>query len=814
MMNENDPSKRPMRPGVALPPLHFKGLAQWLEAHPDRLAQLFELKSVPAATHLFSSRMGTGPAEPRGLIVVSGELALTQLFPGAGVPHRALYRGDLWLNLNNPGSQRSRKPRASFRIESIRPTEVLLMSEPALSSLPAEEAAELEAILDSYCQFERTRSTFFTSLRRTVQYRQVSGRHLHALLDTVDVRTIKAGTQEGGDVVIPQGSTEEKHRGMFLVLDGNLGEWRDPTQGAETPSVLTRALYPGSLFGDVVMHSKAPTPATVKVQSGEARVAFIPQSASDWMLRLSTHFASAVAPSPVETWARRFEELPSLAPPAELVLFKSDAPDVPLETLIQTVAEATHRAHGDHVLRVDLAFSATPVPPEPLPEWHSGEVPFYRLRVPNGPAAVVALEELAKSTPRHWDYFFLNVDPRLWPGLVPPEDSARGFKVVSSGEVTWKLIFLSRDPLAAKLPAGFDSDCILSTALLEPGSEKTPGSAFPAGTVRMRLELPRFSTHRPFLSLSRAEQETFRRWGRAITERVVGVALGGGGAWGFAEIALLKGMLERGIPVDLLSGTSFGAAVGAFYTGKGLEGMDLMLKQGHIFPLVMAASVINSTAIARYVDRLLGKQRLERVEIPYFPVGTNLSESQVFVRLQGTLGEGVRSSGIMPGLLSPDFTSDHSRICDGAFINSVPASVLSTQRANLSVAGNVLADPPDKKDPGPLLPGKLGLFLHGLNPFGRISDAVRASLILFHTTGENSGSVADILYNSPFVPIAPWSFSEGQAFVDAASSDMGPTLDEIEARWKTMAKRRGDILSLLKSKVQEVGMAPPARESA
>jgi predicted acylesterase/phospholipase RssA len=794
--------------------LHFKGLSRWLEAHPDRLPQLFELKTVPAATHLFSSRLGSGPAEPRGLIVVSGELALTQLFPGAGVPHRALYRGDLWINLNNPVSQRLRKPRASFRLEAIRPTEYLLLSQQALNSLPAKEAAELESILDDYCQFERARNMFLASLRRTVQYRQVSGRHLHALLDTVDVRTIKAGEGEAEDVVIPQGSTEEEHRGMFLVLDGHLGEWRDPAHGEETPSVLTRALYPGSLFGDVVMHSDEPTPSTVKLHSSEARVAFIPQRASEWLLRLSAHFAGAVSPSPAETWQRRFQMLPDPEATPELVLFKSDAPDAPLETLLQTVAEATHRAHGDHILRVDLVFSATPVPPEPLPPWHSGEVPFYRLRVPYGQAAVEALEALAKSHPRHWDYFFVHVDPRLWPGLVPPENSARGFKIVSSGEVTWKMVFLSRDPLSAKSPPGFDSDCILYTALLEPGSEKTPGPAFPAGTVRMRLELRHFSTHQPFLSLPRADQETFRRWGRAITERVVGVALGGGGAWGFAEIALLRGMLERGIPVDVLSGTSFGAAVGAFYTGKGLEGMELMLKQGHVFPLVMAASVINSSAIARYVDRMLGKQRLERVEIPYFPVGTNLSESQVYVRLQGTLGDGVRSSGIMPGLLSPDFTTDHSRICDGAFINSVPASVLSTQRANLTVAGNVLADPPDRKDPGPLLPGKLGLFLHGLNPFGRISDAVRASLILFHTTGENSGSVADILYNSPFVPIAPWSFSEGQAFVDAASSDMTPTLNEIEARWKTMARRRGDIFSIFKSKLQEVGVPLRARESA
>jgi hypothetical protein len=812
MANENGKTNGSMRPTVALPTLHYKALARWLEAHPERLGQLFELKSVPRETHLFSSQAGRSQAEPRALIVVSGELALTQLFPGSAVPHRALYRGDLWINLN-PGALRRRQPRASFRIESLTRTEVLLLSEQALSSLPEQEAKELEAILEDYAHFERGRHTFFASLRKTVQFRRVGGRHLHALLDTVDVRSIK-GEANGDGVVVPQGSTEDEHRGVFLVLDGHLGEWRDPTRNGGEASVLTRALYPGSLFGDVVMHSDAPTPSTVKLHSGQARVAFIPQRASEWLLRQSTHFAGSVAPSPVETWQRGLEQLPELGHAPEVVLFQSDAPDVPLEVLIQGVGEATHRAHGDHILRVDLVYSAKPGTQEPPPKWRSGEVPCYRLRVPDGQAAAAALESLAKSTRREWDYLFVHVDARLWHGLVPPENSARGFRPLSEGDVTWKLVLLSRDPLAAKPPLGFDSDSILYTALLSPRMDPTPGPSFPAGAVRVRLELQRFSSHRSFSELSPAEQESFRRWGRGITERVVGVALGGGGAWGFAEVALIRGMLERGIPVDVLSGTSFGAAVGAFYSGMGLAGMDLMLKQGHLFPWVMAASVINSSAISRYVDRLLGPQRLERVEIPFFPVGTNVSESQIYVRLRGTLGEGVRASGIMPGLLSPDFTDDHCRVVDGAFINSVPASVLITQRANLTVAGNVLSAPPSQKDTGPLLPGKLGWFLHGLNPLGRLSDAVRASLILFHTTGETSGSCADVLYDSPFVPIAPWSFAEGQAFVDAASKDVTPALDEIQQRWAVMSRRRGDILSGLRARVREVGARLRAREQA
>src|SRR5205085_5687168 len=55
------------------------------------------------------------------------------------------------------------------------------------------------------------------------------------------------------------------------------------------------------------------------------------------------------------------------------------------------------------------------------------------------------------------------------------------------------------------------------------------------------------------------------RLARAIARRRVGVALGGGAAWGLAHIALLRGLERARIPVDLLVGVSAGSLVGAFY---------------------------------------------------------------------------------------------------------------------------------------------------------------------------------------------------------------------------------------------------------
>jgi predicted acylesterase/phospholipase RssA len=778
--------------GGGIPPLHYGALSRWLAAHPELVKQAFEVKSFERETRILPSEELLAAGLPRLAIMLSGELTVTHLLPGTLVPHQAIYRGELWVNPDHPG----KAPRASMpavRIDAVAASQLLVLTEEGLRSMPAPQAEELEKILEDYSALHGARRAFFQALRGTMQFQRAGVRHLHTLLDTADVRTYEAA--RGEEIVIPQGSTDDAHRGVFFLLEGQLGEWREPLPGTPGEPVLTRALYPGSIFGDVVLHTQAPPPCTVKLHSSKARVAFLPERNSLKLLRHVPLFANAVSASPGDIWQRVSEAFAELGPPPEVVLFRTDVPGVPMDTWIQLVAEATHLSYKDQILHVDLAFSGKEMPPAPVPEFRPGQVPVYRLYAGNGAEAARALQQLAKSLRGKWDYFFVQVDPRLWKGLEPPEGSVPGFRPLLEGEVMWKLVSLSRDPLDAAPPPGFQQGAILHTALLQPGTERVAGPAFPAGTVRLPLNPKDFSGRRSFSGSSTQEQEIFQRWARAITERVVGIALGAGGSWGYAEIAVIRGMLERKIPIDVLSGTSFGAVTGAFYSSLGLEGLDLLLKKGNAFLGVVAVSMINSSAITYAFDRILGHQRLEKTPLPFFPVGTNVSRSQASVMQRGTLGAAIRSSGIMPGLLSPDFTEDDCRVVDGAFINSVPASVLVSQRANLIIATNVLSAPPDTKDSGPLLPGRVGWFLHGLNPLGRISDLMRSTLILFHAGGNKDSYGADIVFNMPFTPLPPWAFGQGQAFVDAAASELGPTLDEIEARWRIMSMRRGDLLS-------------------
>jgi len=55
----------------------------------------------------------------------------------------------------------------------------------------------------------------------------------------------------------------------------------------------------------------------------------------------------------------------------------------------------------------------------------------------------------------------------------------------------------------------------------------------------------------------------FGRLARCVAGRAVGLALGGGGARGLAHLGVIRALLESGLPIDRVAGTSMGAIIGA-----------------------------------------------------------------------------------------------------------------------------------------------------------------------------------------------------------------------------------------------------------
>ena len=95
----------------------------------------------------------------------------------------------------------------------------------------------------------------------------------------------------------------------------------------------------------------------------------------------------------------------------------------------------------------------------------------------------------------------------------------------------------------------------------------------------------------------------------------IGLALGSGGAKGFAELGALSAFEEHGIEFDISAGTSIGSIIGAFYADgysstdifrliSGLELKDLL----NVIPYSMDMSNIRSV-----LDREIGQKNIEEL---------------------------------------------------------------------------------------------------------------------------------------------------------------------------------------------------------
>ncbi|MDR9405546.1 MAG: patatin-like phospholipase family protein, partial [Halothece sp. Uz-M2-17] len=62
-------------------------------------------------------------------------------------------------------------------------------------------------------------------------------------------------------------------------------------------------------------------------------------------------------------------------------------------------------------------------------------------------------------------------------------------------------------------------------------------------------------------------------------KKKVGLALGSGGARGWAHIGAIRALEEAGIEVDYLAGTSIGAFVGGIYAVNQLQELEAFVKE-------------------------------------------------------------------------------------------------------------------------------------------------------------------------------------------------------------------------------------------
>ena len=194
----------------------------------------------------------------------------------------------------------------------------------------------------------------------------------------------------------------------------------------------------------------------------------------------------------------------------------------------------------------------------------------------------------------------------------------------------------------------------------------------------------------------------FRRTVDSIARHVlrlqVGLALGGGAAWGFMHIGVLKVFQDAGLPVDVVAGNSAGTLIGSNWClGKSTEeirdqilGMTkskLRLLEFRPWKLhLIRESTINKHFIGFY-----GDTHVEHLPIPFWANALNIEDGEEINIKTGRLDACVRASICLPGLLPPVLVEDRISI-DAGLMDSVPINQVRALGARFAISINVMQE--------------------------------------------------------------------------------------------------------------------------
>ena len=230
---------------------------------------------------------------------------------------------------------------------------------------------------------------------------------------------------------------------------------------------------------------------------------------------------------------------------------------------------------------------------------------------------------------------------------------------------------------------------------------------------------------------------------RALRGRLVGVALGGGGALGYAHIGLLRALHDADIPVDMIAGASFGSIVGGTYAAGGLDAVDELVERCGLIGGLAAASLVTLTPFTVYLGRLTEGRHLGNTEIPFMPVSLDVTTGLEFVPLRGTVAQGVRASAAMPGVF-PSVANRPGRLVDGGMINNVPASVVWDAGAHFIIGSNVIPWVHTRRS-ALGLPRPIRAVYQ--RTFGRVDDLLHSLYMMMARIGRDRANLADYVFN-------------------------------------------------------------------
>lgn len=176
----------------------------------------------------------------------------------------------------------------------------------------------------------------------------------------------------------------------------------------------------------------------------------------------------------------------------------------------------------------------------------------------------------------------------------------------------------------------------------------------------------------------------------AKTYNNLGVALGGGAAYGAAHIGVLKAFDQIGIQPRFISGTSIGAYVAAHYAfGTSLEKLEEIGRNLDWLDVtgfkLSKLGLLSNERLGKSVIEQIGKVTIEESQIPLCMIATNICTGKKILLDKGPLHKAVMASSCLPGIFVP-VEWENMQLVDGVLCENVPVSPLIEMGAEEVIA--------------------------------------------------------------------------------------------------------------------------------
>lgn len=184
----------------------------------------------------------------------------------------------------------------------------------------------------------------------------------------------------------------------------------------------------------------------------------------------------------------------------------------------------------------------------------------------------------------------------------------------------------------------------------------------------------------------------------------LGLAFSAGGPRGIAHLGVLQALIEAGIPIHSIAGTSVGSYVGGLFAagiplpeiGRLWEEAGFRQTARFLLPTFPWKGWSSGEELRRTLAGIVGGRRIEDLDVPFAAVATDLRSGEPVAIRTGELSEAIRASLSVPGLFVPVELDGHTFI-DGGVAHPLPVDVARELGAEVVVAVDALVSPDEKQ---------------------------------------------------------------------------------------------------------------------